>query len=156
MVVPFLLVPPHWQENIKRGIGKWEIKQLRNFKYKGKHKVGCYPKYLLIFNAYQVQVWWTMILSPVKAQPDGSNVTEILIKISWDTHLKHSKPYIFILQTVKKPPYGFCTRLFFASSTILRFCGLFLHRIYRLLKVKLGCLRVSTTDFSIKQCGTRR
>ena len=37
----------------------------------------------------------TMILSPVKSQPDGRNVREILLKISWHTHLKHSKAYTF-------------------------------------------------------------
>ena len=62
-----------------------------------------------------------MVLSTVKTQPDGRNVTEILLKISWNTHLKHYKPYMFILQKVNKPPYGFCTNLFFASAIILIF-----------------------------------
>ena len=52
-----------------------------------------------------------MILSPVKYQPDGSNVTEMLPKSSWNTHINNSKPYMFISQEMKKPPYGFCTHL---------------------------------------------
>ena len=80
MLVPFSLVPLHLKENFKRGSGKWGRNQLRNSIQKGKHKIGCYPKYILIFTAYQVQAWWNMILSPVKSQQDGSNVTEILLK----------------------------------------------------------------------------
>ena len=62
-----------------------------------------------------------MILIPVKAKPDGINVTEILLKSSWKTHLKHSKPYILILQKVKNPSDGFCTYLFFLLEIILIF-----------------------------------
>ena len=115
MVVPvflFLYIDKH---NVKLGRGKMERQQLRHFKHKWKHKIGCYPKSLLILTAYQVHGWWTMILIPVKYQPDGSNVREIIFKISWHEHIKHSKPYTFILQKVNKPPDGFCTHLFFAS-----------------------------------------
>ena len=146
MVVLFLLVPLHWQENVKRGGVKGYRQQLRNFKHKGKYKIRCYPKSLLIFTAYQVHVWCTIIISPVKSQQDGSNVTEILLDGTWNTHLKHSKPCIFILQKLKNPPYGFCNHLFFFSAIILIFGGLFLHRIYRLITVKLNWLRVTTTD----------
>ena len=156
MVVPLLLVPPHWQENSKIGRGKGERKQLRKFKHKGKHKIVCCPKYILIFTAYQVQGWWTIILSPVKSQPDGRNVTEIIPKRSCPTHLKKSNPYMFILQTVTKPPYGFCTHLFFASGIILIFGGLFLHRISKIIKVKLNWLRVPTTESARQKCRTRR
>ena len=66
-----------------------------------------------------------MILSPVKSQPFGITVTDILLKSSCNKYLKHFNPYIFILQKVKKPPYRFFTYLFFASSTNLIFGGLF-------------------------------
>ena len=39
------------KENVKRGIGKWGIHQFKNLKHKGKYKIVCYPKYLLIFTA---------------------------------------------------------------------------------------------------------
>ena len=57
---------------------------------------------------------------------------------------------------MNKPPYGFCAHLFFVSTIILIFGGLFLHRLYRLLKVKINCLRVSTTEFDRKKFRTRR
>ena len=97
-----------------------------------------------------------MILSTVKFQPDGINVTEILLKSSWHTHLKYSKPYIFILQKLKNPPYGFCTPLFFASAIILIFGGLLLHRLSRILKFKINWLRVPITDYARKKFRTRR
>ena len=87
--------------------GKRDRQQLRNFKHKGKHKIGCYPKSLLILTAYQVQGRRTIIIIPVKYQAYGRNVTYILLKSSWHTHLKHSKPYIFNLEKVMNPPYGF-------------------------------------------------
>ena len=96
IVLPFLLVPLHWEENVKRGILKGERQQLRNSKHKVKHKIECYPKSLMVFTAYQVQGWWTIIISPVKSQPDGINVREVLLNISWSTHLKHYNPCIFI------------------------------------------------------------
>ena len=40
-----------------------------------------------------------------------------------------------------------CTHLFFVSSIILVFGGLFLHRLSRLLKVYIKWLRVPTTEF---------
>ena len=46
---------------------------------------------------------------------------------------------------VKKPPYGFCTHLFLASTIILISGGLFLHMISRILKLKLKWIRVPTT-----------
>ena len=97
-VVVFLLVPLHWQENFKRATVNEVRQEPTNFKDKIKHRIGCYPKYLLIFTSYQVQGWRKMIIIPVIYQPDGSNVTEILLKRSWHTHLKNSKPYIFILR----------------------------------------------------------
>ena len=89
-----------------------------------------------------------MILIPISYQPDGINVREILLKISWDTHLKHSKPYIFILQKVKKPTYGFCTRLFFVSTIIIICGGIFLHRLSILLKFKPKLIIFPTTYFA--------
>ena len=62
------------KHNVKRGIVKGDRQQPRNFKHKGKHKIGFYPKSILVFTTYQVQGRWTMIISPVKAEPDGSNV----------------------------------------------------------------------------------
>ena len=53
----------------------------------------------------------------------GRNVREIILQSSWHKYLKHSKPYKFILSKVKKPLYGFCTHLFFASTIILIFDG---------------------------------
>ena len=89
-----------------------------------------------------------MILIPVKYQPYGNNVEEIIPNISWHTHLKHSKPYIFILQKLKKPQDYFFTHLLFASEIILIFGGIFLHWVSRLLKIKLSWIRVPTTDFA--------
>ena len=97
-----------------------------------------------------------MIISVVKYQPDGRNSTEIILNISWQTQLEHSKPYIFTLKTVNKPPDVFCTHILFASSIILIFGGLFSHRLYRILKVKSNFLRVPTTDFSRRKIRTRR
>ena len=94
MVVPFLLVYMNWQENVKRRRGRGYIQQLRNIKHKGKTKIRCYSKYLLIFTAYQVQGWWTMSLSPIKAQPDGRNFREILLKRSWSTTLVLGRQWI--------------------------------------------------------------
>ena len=91
-----------------------------------------------------------------KYQPYGRNVIEILLKSSWNTHLKHSNPYTFILKKVKKPPYGFHTHLFFASEIILIFGGIFLHRISRLLKLKFKRIRVPQTEFSRQIWKTRR
>ena len=139
------------KKNVKWGRGKGYRYKLRNFKHKAKHNIGCHPKYILIFTAYQVKWWCTMIISPLKAQPDFINVTEILLKSSWRTHLKNSKPYIFILQKVKSPQNEVFTHLFLDSSIIL-----FLHRLYRLLKVKLNRLRVPTNAFSGKKSITRR
>ena len=52
---------------------------------------------------------------------------------------------------MKKPPDGFCTHLFFVSSIILIFGGLFLHSLSKLLKVYIKWLRVPTTDFVRKK-----
>ena len=97
-----------------------------------------------------------MILISVKYQLDGSNVKEIILKSSWHTHLKHSKPCTCILQKVKNPPDGFSTSLLFASATIPIFVGLFLHILSMLLNVKLKCLRVPIADFERRNCRTRR
>ena len=51
------------KNNVNRRRVKWYKQKLRNLKHKVKHTIGCYPKYLLIFTSYQVQGWWTMILS---------------------------------------------------------------------------------------------
>ena len=80
-MVPFILVPIHQQKKINRGRKKGDIHQLINLKLKGKHIIVCYPKYLLIFTAYQVQRWLTMILSTIKLQLDVINVRENIINI---------------------------------------------------------------------------
>ena len=98
MVVPFLLVPLHWGENVKIGRGKGSRQQLRHFKHKGKHKIGFYPKSILIFTGYQVKGWLAMIQSTVKAQHDGIYVIEIILNGSWHTQINYSNPYMFILQ----------------------------------------------------------
>ena len=97
-----------------------------------------------------------MIMIPVKSQPDGSNFREIILKISWHTQLKYSKPYTFILQKVKNLPDGLCTHLFFASSIILIFGDIFLHRLSRIIKVKIKWIRLPTTDFVRQKFITRR
>ena len=74
MLVPFLLVPLHSEENSQEKDRKGDIQQLRHFKHKGKHKIGCYPKYLLILTTYRVQGWWNVIIITVKYQPDVRNV----------------------------------------------------------------------------------
>ena len=127
--------------------GKGDIQKSRNFRHKVNYRIGYFPTSLLIFTAYQLKWWWSMILCPVKPPSDGRNITEILPKSSCHTHLKHSKPYIFILQKVKKRSYGSLNRLFFYSAITLTFGGSFMHRGYRLLKVKLNWLRVQTNDF---------
>ena len=108
-------------KNFNRGRGNGDRQQLINSNHKGKHKIVCYPIYLLIFTACQVQGWWTMIIIPVKYQPYCSNVAEILLNISLKTHLKYSNPYIFILPKSKNPPDVFCTHLLFSSAIILIF-----------------------------------
>ena len=109
-----------------------------------------------MFTAYQLQRWRIIISSPVKSQPDGINVRENLLKISWHTHIKNSKPYTFILQKVKNPPDGFCTHILFVPSIILIFGGLFLHSIFRIIKVKLTWIRATKTDFERQKIITRR
>ena len=74
VVVPFFGSSTFTNHNNKWGRRKGGRQQLINFNHKGKHKTGCYPKYLLLFTEYKVQVWWTMILSPVQSHPDGINV----------------------------------------------------------------------------------
>ena len=71
---------------------------------------------------------------------------EIIIKITCHTRLIHPNTYSLILQQVKKPPYGFCTHLFFSSEIILIFSGLSLHRTLSLLKVKLKLLKSPKKD----------
>ena len=139
-----------------RGRVKVYIKKLRNSKPKGKHKIGCYPKSLQRFTAYQVQGRCSMILSSVKYQPYGSNVSGIILKSSFRTHLKHYSLYTYILHKLKKPPYGFCTHILFDSAIILIFGGIFLHRLSRILKFNIKWLRVPTTEFSRQKCITRR
>ena len=152
---PLMVVQFYWflyieNKHVKRGRENGDRHKLRNFKHKLQHKIGCCPKFLLIFTSYQVQGWRNMIISTVKYQPDGINVIEILLKSSWYTHQKHFKTYLFILQKVKNPPDGFCTNLFFASATILQFGGLFLHMISRILNIKLNWTRVPINDFARK------
>ena len=48
------------------------------------------------------------------------------------------------------------THIFFDSTIILIFEGLFLHRLSRILKVNLNWLRVPTTDFARQKFRTRR
>ena len=74
---------------------------------------------------------------------------------SWHTHIKHSKPYMLILQKFKKPPVVFCTHLFFASETILIFGGVFLHMLSRILRSKLNWLRVPKNELLRQKCRTR-
>ena len=59
------------KNNAKKGRGKRARQKYWNFRHKGKYKIGCYSKSLQIFSAYQVQMWWNMILIPVKYQPYG-------------------------------------------------------------------------------------
>ena len=139
-----------------QGEKKGDIQQLRNFNHKGKHNIRCYLKYLLVFTAYQLQGWWTMIISSVNAQSYGINVGDIIIKISWHTHLKHYMPYTFILQKVNKSPDGFCTHIFFALKMILIFGGIYLHILSRLLKVNLKLLKATNTYFARQHLITSR
>ena len=125
MVVPFFWLLYIDNRNVKKVRGKEDIQQPRNFKYKVKHKIGCYPKCILIFTVHKVQGWWTILLSSVNFQPNGSNATEIMLNSLCHIDLKHSKLYTFIWQKSKKHPDGFCTHLFFASEIILLFGGLF-------------------------------
>ena len=45
------------KENSRRGRVKGDRQQLRTFKHRGKYEIGCYPKSLIIFIAYQLQGW---------------------------------------------------------------------------------------------------
>ena len=72
------------------------------------------------------------------------------------THTSKTRCLIHFFQKLKKFPDGFCTRLYFDSSIILLFCGSFLHRLYRLLKLKLKWLRVKTTEFVRQKIITKR
>ena len=56
-------------------------------------------------------------------------------------------PPKFILHKYKETSDIFCTYLFFASSSIQIFCGVFLHSLSRLLKFKIKWLRMPTTEF---------
>ena len=100
----FFCFPYIENKNVKRGRGKGGRQQLRNSSHKGKHKIELYPKYILIFTAYQVQWLWNIIISTVKDRLDCRHVRENLLKSSQHTHLNHSKPYTFIFQKLKKPP----------------------------------------------------
>ena len=84
---------------------------------------------------------------PKSDQPYGKNVKEILLKISWHTHIKNPKPYPFIIQTMKKPLDGLCNHILFASTLILIFKGIFIHNISRILIIKLKLLRVPIVYF---------
>ena len=59
MVVPFLFIPLHKQENVKRGIVKGYREQLRNFKHKGNIKLDATP------NIFQYSL-------PIKYKGDGT------------------------------------------------------------------------------------
>ena len=74
----FLYIDKH---NAKRCRVKGYRHQLRSFKHKGTHKIGYYPKYLLMFTSYQVNGWRTMIINPVKYQQDGSNDRKIYSRV---------------------------------------------------------------------------
>ena len=75
---------------------------------------------------------------------------DIFIQIFCHTHLKRSNPYTYFF-LMKKPPDGF-----FTHNLCLRNGGLFIHRRSSLLKFKIKCLRVPTTDYSRQKCITRR
>ena len=96
-----------------------------------------------------------MIIIPLKAQPDYINVREIILKSSWNTHLKHSNPYTFFFK-LNKPLDVFCTHLLFSSGIILIFGGILLDRLSRMLKSKLKLIRMPTTDFARQKCRTSR
>ena len=59
---------------------------------------------------------------------------------------KQFQPHMFILQKLKNPPNVFFTHLFFASAIIQIFSGLFLHRLYKLLRVNINWIRVPKPD----------
>ena len=61
--------------NNKGGESKFNSDQLESKKEANKSQHQKIDPYILIYTSYQVQRWKTMILSPVKAQPNGSNVT---------------------------------------------------------------------------------
>ena len=85
-----------------------------------------------------------MVLRIVKSQLDGIKVKEIILKSTWKTYLRHSETYSFILQRFNNRTHGFCTRIFFALETIVKFGSRFLHMFSRLLKIKLKWLKVPT------------
>ena len=101
----------------------------------------------MIIIAYQLQGWWTIILSTVKDQPYGINFKGILLNISWHTHQKNSNPYTFILQKLRNYPDVFYTHLLFASAIIQILSGVFLHRLSRIIKFNIKWVRLTTTYF---------
>ena len=62
--------------------------------------------------------------------------------------------YIYFTK-LKNPPCEFYTHLFFASAIILVFGGLFLHRIYMLIKANTIRIRLPKT-YCAKKFRTRR
>ena len=82
-------------------------------------------------------------------------------QINYYQYLKAHTPktfqslHIYFIK-VKNPPDGFCSRLLFASVVIIIFGGIFVHRLYRILKVQLKLIKVPTTDFERQKFSTRR
>ena len=60
ILVPYLLVPLDWQENVKRLKVKDDRQQLRYYKHKGKHRIGCYLKSLLVSTFCKLKEWCTI------------------------------------------------------------------------------------------------
>ena len=58
--IPHMVIQFFWfiyidKHNLNQGIGKGDRHKIRNFKHEGKHKIGRYPRYLLILAAYQLK-----------------------------------------------------------------------------------------------------
>ena len=75
MVVPFLMVPIHWQEIFQERERKRVQIATKKSRHKEKHKIGYYPKFLLILTAYQLQGWSNMVINLLKTQPYGRNLS---------------------------------------------------------------------------------
>ena len=57
---------------------------------------------------------------------------------------------------VNNPPDGFCTNILFVSAIILIFGCIFIHRLSKIFKVKLKCLKAPTVYYAKQKWGNRR
>ena len=89
-----------------------------------------------------------MIVSLYKEKMDESRFKEIMYKSECHKHLHFSYPYSFIIQKWKKHPNGCFMHVFFETTIILIFGGLFMHHLSWIYQVSFKWLKVPTAEFS--------